>query len=242
MAETILNELIRWCKFQPRRGGDRQDYLTDLVKAVDVKAESLDEERDFFKQVSEPAVLWYNECISAMNDRYDLPEPPIAATNGIGEDDEDDDLEPDDDDEDEDDAVQHDPVKPGDEDVLQTHAEEAAAEAENEAKEAKAAAKPKRGKGRLPPGKKPLRGLNDTRKGDAARYMAMDGKKDRYGVLMGTKAHDAIMMYEKGATVREVTEAIGGIHRNILDTVATRGHKVEKLADGIMKVTHSTEF
>ena len=64
---------------------------------------------------------------------------------------------------------------------------------------------------------------------DTTRYDNMTGEKDRYGVIDGSKTHDAVMMYEKGATSKEIENKLGGRYYNILHTLEQRGHRVEKL-------------
>ncbi len=72
-------------------------------------------------------------------------------------------------------------------------------------------------------------------------YEDITGEKDRYGITIGTKTHKAVLMYEKGVTCKQIEDAIGGRHRNILKQLAKAGHRVEKLGGGVFKVTHSSE-
>ncbi len=90
------------------------------------------------------------------------------------------------------------------------------------AKKAKTASKPKKAKETdLPP----------------PPYNRITGKKSKFGIYEGTKTAQAVAMYERGATVREVTEAMKGRHYNILKKLAQAGHKLEKLGGGVFKIT-----
>lgn len=78
----------------------------------------------------------------------------------------------------------------------------------------------------------------------AKRKSPMDyatAPKDRYGVAIGTDTHKAVLMYEKGTTSRELKEKLGGRYYNILTKLAENGHLVEKLPDGVFKVTHKDD-
>lgn len=69
-------------------------------------------------------------------------------------------------------------------------------------------------------------------------YDRLSGEKDRFGLFAGTQASKAAALYEKGCTVKHVTDVLGGKHRNVLTKLAQIGHTVEKLEGGIYKVTH----
>lgn len=69
-------------------------------------------------------------------------------------------------------------------------------------------------------------------------YTNLTGEKDRFGVVMGTKAHDAVMMYEKGCTSIELRRALEGRFYNILRELERRGHRVERQPGGVFKLTH----
>jgi hypothetical protein len=51
----------------------------------------------------------------------------------------------------------------------------------------------------------------------------------------------ALALFEKGATVREVKDKIGGTYYNILGKMQQRGHKLEKEGH-VIKLTHRDEF
>jgi hypothetical protein len=72
-------------------------------------------------------------------------------------------------------------------------------------------------------------------------YDAITGEKDRYGITIGTKTHLAVKLYEKGASLKQVEEEIGGRHYNILMRLTKEGHTVEKMGGGIWKITHKDD-
>lgn len=60
---------------------------------------------------------------------------------------------------------------------------------------------------------------------------------DKWGCMEGSKNSRALAMFERGATTKEVKDAIGGTYYNILGKCEKNGHKLEK--DGaIIKLTH----
>jgi hypothetical protein len=69
-------------------------------------------------------------------------------------------------------------------------------------------------------------------------YDDLSGEKDRYGLFYGTKTQQAVVLYEKGATCKQVEMELNGRHRNILKRLAKEGHRVEKLEGGVFRVTH----
>ncbi len=238
----VETELVKYCKFKGTQGRDRQEYLENLVKAIDRYAEK---HEDAFFELSDAATMWFNQAVEATHNRQDLPDFPLNGTVAAppkpepveDEDDpeDDDDLQHNEDGAGEDAGpTQEDPDQdarlplnmvsdnPDDE----AAAAEAEAEAANEAVEA-AAAKPKKTRAKKP-------------KSDAvpSRYQFVTGEKDEYGIVKGTKTSEAIKLYEQGATVRQVSDKLGGKYYNILGIVATRGHKVEKGPDGVWTVTH----
>lgn len=75
------------------------------------------------------------------------------------------------------------------------------------------------------------------------RYSKITGEKDRFGITIGTKTHEAVKMYntEEGATLKQVDKAIGGRHYNVLQKLTKDGHKVEKLAGGFWRVAHKDD-
>jgi hypothetical protein len=73
-------------------------------------------------------------------------------------------------------------------------------------------------------------------------YLVITGDKDRFGVILGTKTHEAVKMYVKGTTQNQIVEALGSRYYNILGRLAQEGHRVEKLPGGVWKVTHRDDL
>jgi hypothetical protein len=73
-------------------------------------------------------------------------------------------------------------------------------------------------------------------------YDNLTGEKDRFGLFIGTKTQQAVALYEKGATCKQVEMELAGRHRNILKRLALDGHRVEKLEGGVYKITHRDDF
>lgn len=105
-------------------------------------------------------------------------------------------------------------------------------EAEEEAEELAKPAKAKKGS----VADRAQRGAKN--KVDPKRYETITGEKDRYGITLGTKTADAVALYEKGATAKDIQDKVGGKHYNVLKRLEKEGHKVEKLEGGIWKLTH----
>lgn len=84
------------------------------------------------------------------------------------------------------------------------------------------------------PGPKP-------KKSTKTPYDTLSGNKDRYGTYEGTNTSKAVALYEKGATVRQVSDVLGGKYRNILKRLVEEGHLVEKLEGGVYRVTHKDD-
>lgn len=75
------------------------------------------------------------------------------------------------------------------------------------------------------------------------RYKNLDPtKRNRYGVVLGTKTDEALQMFEKGASQPEVSKKLYGRHYNILRLLAARGHRVEKTDEGVFTLTHKDDI
>lgn len=73
-------------------------------------------------------------------------------------------------------------------------------------------------------------------------YDILTGEKDRYGIIVGTKTHDAVEMYERGTSAKEILQATGGRHYNILKKLEKDGHRVVKLAKHRFRLTHKDDI
>jgi hypothetical protein len=250
MASAIEQELIKATSFKAPKGGykHRQDEIAALAKAA-VKLSD-----DDFDELTNEAADWVNSAIKAINDKADIRD--FAADDEVPEDDVDpgdadqeDDEEPANDEE-ADEADAEDDEKAADEaDEAEDDVDHEAIE-EDEFEEATQAAK----KAEKKPGKdeKPKRKRRPTKEELSAvktRYDNLTGEKDRYGVIIGTKTHDAVLMYEKGATSKQIQEALGegptkagGRFYNILRKLNEEGHLVERFRDGTFKLTHKDDL
>jgi hypothetical protein len=82
-----------------------------------------------------------------------------------------------------------------------------------------------------PPVKNKLKNQSDTERHPS------DAELDKWGCLVGSKNAQALAMFERGATSREVKAELGGTYYNILGKMEQRGHRIEK--DGaLIKLTH----
>lgn len=74
------------------------------------------------------------------------------------------------------------------------------------------------------------------------QYTKLDGKKNRYGIIIGTKRDHAIKMFEQGVRMREVDRVCGDEFYNMLKQLKKEGHRVEKLQYGELKLTHRDDL
>lgn len=74
-------------------------------------------------------------------------------------------------------------------------------------------------------------------------YSKLDGSRDRYGLVIGTKTHMAVQMYEKGCTTKEIHDELGGRFYNILKKMVNDGHNVFKDEETkVWKLTHKDDY
>jgi hypothetical protein len=238
MASAIEQELIKATKFKAPKGGykHRQDEIAALAKAA-VKLSD-----DDFDELTNEAADWVNSAIKAINDKADIrdfvsddeePEDDADAANTDQEADEEPDVE--------------------NNEKVADEADEAEDDVDHEAEEAEQAKQAAK-KAEKKPGKdeKPKRKRRPTKEELSAvktRYDNLTGEKDRYGVIIGTKTHDAVLMYEKGATSKQIQEALGegptkagGRFYNILRKLNEEGHLVERFRDGTFKLIHKDDL
>lgn len=225
---AIERDLIKASGYKAQRKfADRQDYLKSILNAVSKL------EDDDFNVLKDEAADWVNAAVEAVNSRDDIPdfdedttqteddpEPEDAAVadseDGADDDDEEDDGPSDDDDE------------PAD-DVADVQAVDEQPE-EKPAKKVKKPAKPV--KAAL--SKKPIKGQRPP------QFDQGDVVLDKWGSMEGSKNSQALTMFEKGATSKEVKEVLGGTYYNILKKVVKAGHTLEKKGS-MIKVTHSDD-
>lgn len=247
MTSKLESELVEASGFKPPKGGydDRQDHLAALAKL----ANKLDDKA--FDELTDDAANWVTAAIHSIRDKEEIED--FA------------DAEPEDESADE--EASEDPAEDGDEEADdgaepgsdETDPEaDAEAESNNEAEEAAEearAVKRKDGKRAGSAGKakaaKSTKGNKPAAEPEEApkkkeritidRYDNIDGTKDRFGLIIGTKTWEAVQMYEKGCTTAEIKEKLGGRYYNILKILEERGHRVERFPGGKFKVTHADD-
>jgi hypothetical protein len=241
-------ELVKFAKVKQIADDfdDHQGWLTAVIKAV---SKAADKDPDGYDEISIEAADWYGEAVIAHNQHDVIPDFPDA--------DEAEELEF------EDDEPEAEDEKAPDEDDDEEEAEEAAAdtaeaEAANEQDEASAHAdvsehvtselqaegpvkKGKKQAAKSKPAKKPkAEAVKKDKKPEARTYPTV--QRNRYNVTVGTKTHDALMMYESGKYTRgEVSDKLGGKYYNCLRDAVKNGHTVELSPDDKVKLTHKDD-
>jgi hypothetical protein len=223
MTGKLEKELIKATKFKPPKGGysDRQEELKALARLGSKLPD------DDFDDLTNEAGDWVNAAVKAIMAKTIIKD--FADDAGST---------------DEDDGEQEhkDSTDGNDSDAEADAQAEADAEADNEGEEAKKAAKP--AKAKKPKKAEPLELKKPTPeqlKGLRTRYDDLTGEMDRYGVIIGTKTHDALKLYEKGVTAKELLAKLGGRFYNILRKVSQNGHLVERSPEGIFTVVHKDD-
>lgn len=225
---TIERDLIKASGYKAQRKfADRQDYLKSILNAVSKL------EDDDFNVLTDEVADWVNAAVEAVNSKDDIPDFDEKVTP----DDEDDpetedaavaDSEDGADDDEDDDDSSNDDDEPAD-DVADVQAVDEQPE-EKPAKKVKKPAKPV--KAAL--SKKPIKGQRPP------QFDQGDVVLDKWGSMDGSKNSQALTMFEKGATSKEVKEVLGGTYYNILKKVVKAGHTLEKKGS-MIKVTHSDD-
>jgi hypothetical protein len=113
-----------------------------------------------------------------------------------------------------------------------------------EAEPAKKPRKPRKGAGgkylKKKKGKPDIQPKNKP--GKEPDYKKITGTKDRYGVTEGTKTSMALKMFEKGCTMRDANLELGDNYYVILRKLDKNGHRIEKLENGVLKLTHKDDL
>lgn len=216
--EQELLDLIRM-KDEPEDYDSRQDYLAAITRAIDKLKE------DDYDTLSDEAVAWFRAAVDAMNDKEYIPEFEDEDDHADEDDDRESEAEPD---------SGEARSKSSQQGVSDTDGEGADHEAEVVPDKKASVAKPKKLKGRRPVAPRPAKKPTHAPTG----HEDITGEKDKFGIVIGTKTHKAALMYEQGATARQVEDALGGRHRNILKELAKRGHVISKEEGGVWRVTY----
>lgn len=224
MTETtsMEAELVKITKFKGAKYPKRQDYLAALLVAIDKLT------NDDYDNLTDEAVAWHQRAVPAMEAKDPIPdftETEEAETEEAESGDE----------------------HSGSEEVMAGE-EEAGAPVEEEAATSSGQNDRSNGSGAEETGKtaksKKKAKVAPTAKGTKITpdYTTLTGEKDRYGITIGTKSHEALKMYEKGTTGAQIMEALGGRHYNVLKKLMQDGHRVEKLENGFWRLTHKDDL
>jgi hypothetical protein len=268
-VSEIEAELVKLLKFKkhPEDYEDRQEYLTALAEAVDgIKDDTV------FDRMTEPAYDWLQDAVEARNKKQGIEDFPDAepqveievveeeSASAKDEEVDDDGNDPNTAGDDEnsttpevdEETAEVGTVEAGQEteettgEVLHPDAERSNGEHEVPAEQPKQPKKPrkkhvqagkyikkKRGKPDIQPKHKP---------GKEPDYKAITGKKDRYGITLGTKTAEALKMFEKGCTMRDVVIDQGDTYYNVLRRLEKRGHRIEKLENKVLRLIHKDDL
>lgn len=209
----IERELIKATNYKPmRKFSDRQDYLKSILNAVSKLTD------DDYESLSDEAATWANSAVEAHNAKNDeLPDFDEITldeeTNGT-------------------DSDEGDVPSDTSEGTTVVAASSVPEERSEEDSVAEEAPKPKKSKAPKSTAKP---------KSELKHGHLPDVVVDKWGAMEGSKNARALAMFEKGATTKEVKDAIGGTYYNILSKMVTHGHKVEK-EGAIIRLTHKTDI
>lgn len=226
-------QVIQLTKFRRAEYADHQDYLASLVRHTDKWLEKNDKGGQIFDGWESNLADWFDESIHILNDGDgplpDFPDRTEPAPEYIPEEvpyekEPDPGLEPDL------------AVVEVAEEASPTSAATAAS-----APELPAPADASQTAEALIPAKAKKWGVKKPTRVPTP-YDILTGEKDRYGIIVGTKTHDAVLMYERGTSAKEILEATGGRHYNILRKLKKEGHKITRLPKHRFKVTHKNDL
>lgn len=242
---AVESELLKATAYKSRtKFANRQDYLGAILNAV-MKLTNED-----FDNLSDEAAAWANAAVEARNSRSDdLPDfdevPDADASDDVQDEGESAEVEsgdPEEASEGEDDAESEDEIDPDGNDEAVEDDDAPVDDEEVEAKPVKKAAK-KPSKAVKPPKPDPKPGLQLHKMGRVKKPHHSDDDVilDRWGCMDGSKNSTALKMFEKGATSKEIKEALGGTYYNILKRQQMLGHLIEK-EGAVIKLTHMEDI
>lgn len=257
---AIEKELIKVTAYKARtKFSDRQDYLSSILNAV------LKLTDDDFNDLSDDAAGWCNAAVEAKNSKQDeLPDFDEVAPDDSEEDEGDDaaDEEGDEADGDDDGDTVAGDAGDGDSDADTTAVDDASddeaeeepdpSDDEDEPEDDEPEAKPSAKKGAAKPAKvskpvdkAPVKKFTPPPKPKPPKPFVKKVKvpdeedviMDKWGCMEGSKNSQALTLFEKGATTKEVKDAIGGTYYNILKKMVLDGHTMEK-EGALIKLMH----
>lgn len=215
----LEKEVVSLVKFR----GDypvRQDYLAALLRATDKWLTKNDKSGDIFDNWDDGLATWYSDGIRAMHNKDVIPDfPDLELEEPV--------IEPveDEDDTTEEAEQESTPVEGGTTVGSSEEIEEI----------------PHSGDSEVPVPSKPKKAKKVKVSRIPTQYDEMTGEKDKFGITIGTKSHQAVLLYEQGTTAKEILTKVGGRHYNILTKLEKDGHKVDKRPGGGFKLTHKDE-
>ena len=209
---TIEEEICAAVKLT-REYDDRQDYLAALVRGI----QNLDDAT--YERLSDEAYEWFKMGVKSINNKRTIkdfkPAPTNVVTTNI----------------DNSEAT-------GDQGVVEPASAVVVEETSDRVKAAKkqriAGGKPKPAPKRqkaVPPRELPHLEIDPTPDPEKLEL-------DKWGIMKGTKNAAAADLFERGCRMSDVDASIGGNYYNLLARLAKAGHRVEKAANGVIKVTH----
>lgn len=231
---AVERELIKVTGYKAQRKfSDRQDYLKSILNAVSKL------ENDDFDGLTDAAASWTNAAVESTNSRVDdipdFDEVPVTDAEGNPSEDSSADDTTDPPNEPEDDEPSDDDESDEEDEPLQAAEDTDEAEAE------------------VVPDKKPAKKLAKAKKevkkevkapGPAAKpkfEYEHEVEMDRWGCMIGSKASYAAAMFERGATMKEVTTEIVGTYYNLLKKLVKHGHVLEKEGH-VLKICHMDDL
>lgn len=217
---TLETELVTITKVKATKFKNRQDYLAAVTRYISDKLTV-----DQYDALPDHVIAWFEKAVDSMNKKYPIADYPDAKVEEVESEAE----EPE--------ASEE--AAPTDDHEAEADAGDVADESGDGEPEPEAPKPVKRVGGKVKPIKPPEPKLTPDEA--AARYTGLTGEKDKWGITKGTKASDAAAMFEKGCTMNQITEALGGKYYNMLKQMAKDGHLVEKKQVG-WKLTHKSDL
>lgn len=245
----VEKELIKVSGYKARaKFADRQEYLKSILNAVSKLTD------DDFDALSDEAAAWANAAVDSANSKskdseipdFDQVEASDDDPDGAEETAEDETTEEaseDDDEEAEDEEASDDDHDPETGEVTETEDDEPELELEpvkpkKGAKKAPVKAAPKAApKKAEKPAEKPAKEASKPKHRNLTPNERKDAVLDKFGAIEGSKNSQALALFEKGATSKEVKDDLGGTYYNILKRAVQAGHRIEKVGS-LITLTH----
>lgn len=237
----VEKELIKVSGYKARaKFADRQEYLKSILNAVSKLTD------DDFDALSDEAAAWANAAVDSANSKSKDSEIPDFDQVEASEDD------PEEAEETAEDEATEEASEDDDEEADADDAEEASDDAEAEPEDDEPElelepVKPKKGAKKAPvkeapkaaPKKveKPAKEASKPKHRNLTPNERKDAVLDKFGAIEGSKNSQALALFEKGATSKEVKDDLGGTYYNILKRAVQAGHRIEKVGS-LITLTH----